>query len=44
MYKGVVAFTDLPMGAQELFIAHHEFLAEVSYEASLFGNAADNFL
>ena len=44
MDKGVIAFTDLPGGAQEKIIARQGLRSEVSYVASLFGNDDENFL
>jgi hypothetical protein len=44
MDKGVISFTDLPIGAQEKIIARQGHRSETSYVASLFGGDGENFL
>ena len=42
--KGVIAFTDLPVNAQEKLISRQGLRSELSYVESLFGSDEDNFL
>ncbi|NQV55858.1 MAG: hypothetical protein HQ503_08375 [Rhodospirillales bacterium] len=44
MEKGLISFTDLPVGAQEKIIERQGLRSELSYVAKLFGNEEDNFL
>ena len=45
MEKGVIAFTDLPVGAQEKIIARQGLRShQLSYVESLFGSSEDNLL
>ena len=42
--KGVIAFTDLPVHAQEKLIGRQGLRSEMSYVEALFGSDEDNFL